>query len=272
MDSLPALVFMFVLLPVGSPHAVAPADSLAQQSPSSELTMQQAQDVERFRAYQTRLVEVAARLSGTAPLTSLIRPLVQLAAERSAEGTATLENRALILTLGFYLHGTNLAFLVPEAADWPQPRGRNIVLLGRDDLAKHFMISAAVAAAAGGPLAAWVGLYKEMQDTRGGGSGFSFTDLAADRAGARFGLAATGTSESARRLQTHIQADLSDADLMPDISGLPEALSTAELTRRFGGPNGAAYDALVAEIDRRVAGLRMLLTAEAPVPVGGTTR
>jgi hypothetical protein len=122
MESLPALVFMLLLLPAGSPHALTPTGAPAQQSPASELTMQQAQDVERFRAYQTRLVEVAARLSGTAPLTGVIRPLVQLAAERSAEGSAPLENRALILTLGFYLHGTNLAFLVPEAAEWPQPR------------------------------------------------------------------------------------------------------------------------------------------------------
>jgi uncharacterized protein YfiM (DUF2279 family) len=59
-------------------------------------------------------------------------------------------------------------------------------LLGRYDSAQHFVISAALAAWAGEPAANAIGVYKEIDDSRRG-SGFSFADLAADRAGTRFG-------------------------------------------------------------------------------------
>ena len=61
-----------------------------------------------------------------------------------------------------------------------------LTLNGRHDSAQHFVISAALAAWAGEPVAEAIGLYKELDDARRG-SGFSFADLAADRAGTRFG-------------------------------------------------------------------------------------
>ena len=54
---------------------------------------------------------------------------------------------------------------------------------------RHLLISAARAAEGGGPLSDAIGVYKEVSDSRGG-SGFSFNDLAADRAGTRLGLRA----------------------------------------------------------------------------------
>ena len=62
-----------------------------------------------------------------------------------------------------------------------------VTLQQRWDYPLHFLISALVAAEAGTPLADAVGLWKELTDARRGGSGFSFEDLAADRAGTRFG-------------------------------------------------------------------------------------
>ena len=56
-----------------------------------------------------------------------------------------------------------------------------MLLAGRQDLAKHFAISAAISAHSGAPLADAIGLYKELEDARGG-SGFSFDDLAAEPA------------------------------------------------------------------------------------------
>ena len=50
------------------------------------------------------------------------------------------------------------------------------------DLAQHFIVSAVIAAAGGTPIAAAAGVYKELNDARDG-SGFSFSDIAADRAG-----------------------------------------------------------------------------------------
>jgi hypothetical protein len=145
---------------------------------------------------------------------------------------------------------------VPEARDWPRPVPRTFQLRNRTDLCQHFTISALLSASAGLPVADAVGLYKELSDSRRR-SGFSFTDLAADRAGAMFGLVATRSAESARRLQSRVAAGVVEDDIMPDIEGLPDGLSDAELTARFGGVGGAAYNELVQEIARRVSSLAL---------------
>src|SRR5439155_12630756 len=54
---------------------------------------------------------------------------------------------------------------------------------GRRDLAQHFVVSCALVAVVGESLAEAAGLFKEQQDARPGGSGFSFVDLNADLAG-----------------------------------------------------------------------------------------
>ena len=124
-------------------------------------------------------------------------------------------------------------------------------------LAKHFLLSAAIAANADTVLADAIGLYKELEDARHG-SGFSFSDLAADRAGTRFGEKAVGSAATATRLQQAGADALRDADLMPSWTDLADGMPEGEFRRRFGGVDAPAYVEVVREIDRRVAGLRVL--------------
>jgi hypothetical protein len=63
-----------------------------------------------------------------------------------------------------------------------------VLLGGRVDFPQHFLVSAALVLEGSGTLSQAIGLYKEMLDSRGG-SGFSFTDMAANLAGTRFGEA-----------------------------------------------------------------------------------
>src|SRR5581483_11453810 len=116
---------------------------------------------------------------------------------------------------------------------------------------KHFMVSAALAARAGGPLSDAVGLYKEIADARGG-SGFSFNDIAADRAGTRFGETAA-QSGSARQLQERLRAGAAEKDLMPATADLPEG----EFQRRFGGIDAPPHKKMMAEIEARIAALAL---------------
>ncbi|MGL6109607.1 MAG: hypothetical protein ACRC2B_05845, partial [Rubrivivax sp.] len=118
----------------------------------------------------------------------------------------------------------------------------------------HFLISAVIAAEAGTPLADAVGLWKELADARRGGSGFSFNDLAADRAGTRFGELVVRDTE---RLQARIAAGVIDTDLMPQVSDLPEHLPEPEFVARFGGVGGAGYNRLLADIEARIDALPM---------------
>jgi uncharacterized protein YfiM (DUF2279 family) len=211
---------------------------------------------ERLRPYQERLAELtrggdrAAALS----LAALASDLLRLAGERGGDADAAAENRAALFVLAVYASGKGLASAVPAAADWPRPSARKLTLGGRVDFAQHFAISAALAAGAGGPFADAVGVYKEVDDSRRG-SGFSFADLAADRAGTRFGEAATASAVSARKLQALARAGLRESDVMVAARDLPEAMSEAEFKRRFGGVDAPAYARMVAEIDGRIAAL-----------------
>jgi hypothetical protein len=123
--------------------------------------------------------------------------------------------------------------------------------------AAHFLISAALAAEAGSPLADAIGLYKEVDDSRGG-SGFSFNDIGADRAGARFGELASRSPDSARKLARALASGAKESDFMPDVSDLPEFMQEGEFMRRYGGIGGAGYNRMMAAIEARVAARPLL--------------
>jgi len=180
------------------------------------------------------------------PLVSVMRTVLDI------NGTDQHENRrAALLVLGVYLAEKNIASLIPEARSWPQLRPVALMLAGRNDSAQHFVVSATLAAWAGEPVADAIGVYKEMADSRHG-SGFSFADLAADRAGTRFGeLLNRGDS----RLDALRTKEFSDGDLIPIISNLPESISAADFQRHFGNTSSPAYRQLTAEIERRLDAL-----------------
>jgi uncharacterized protein YfiM (DUF2279 family) len=146
-----------------------------------------------------------------------------------------------------------MAAVVADAERWSRPRRRVLRLRGRADLAQHFLVSAVLTAAAGTPLSNVVGLSKEINDSRGG-SGFSFSDLAADRAGTAFGALAVSPADT---FQTRTAGSLSEDDLMPEITDLVDNMSEADFLQRFGGVNSPDYNRVVAEIDRRIAACRL---------------
>jgi hypothetical protein len=189
--------------------------------------------------------------------------MFQLAATHSTDAaSAALENRAALVALAFLAAGQPLGPLLgaPEAAAGPAgrpgrpPRGSVLQLQGRPDWPLHLLISAALAAEAGSPLSDAIGLYKEVADSRHG-SGFSFADLAADRAGTRLGLAAR---RDAQRLQAALAAGQPEGALLPPVQDLPENMPEGEFHRRFGGVGAPPYQAVLREIEARLDRLPLL--------------
>ncbi|MEO7337819.1 MAG: hypothetical protein ABIV63_14675, partial [Caldimonas sp.] len=214
-------------------------------------------DQTRLRAYAERLAAVTRRIPGAdVSVTDLLKPMFALAAERSAAGApAVEENRAALLTLALFANHHPLALMVPAAATWEQPRPLNVTLQQRPDFPLHFLISAVIAAEAGTPLADAVGIWKEQADARAGGSGFSFNDIAADRAGTRLGELAV---RDPARLQARIAAASDETAYMPDARDLPEFMPQAQFVARYGGVGAPAYVQMLAEIDRRIEALAVL--------------
>jgi len=215
------------------------------------------QEQVRWRAYQERLVALTAQpdVGRMVSLDRLLGPLLQLAHARgSASGDAAQESRSALIVLAFYVNGKGLSALVPQARDWPMAKRHVVTLAGRTDLTQHFTISAALAATAGSPLADVVGLYKEIDDARVG-SGFSFNDLAADRAGTLLGALAVSDAAGQTRLRKAVTTGLKESDLIPEVRDLPEFMRQDEFVRRFGGVGQPRYQAMVQRIEQRLAAL-----------------
>lgn len=212
-------------------------------------------DQQRLAAAQRLFVDTLGHTSAGSrkvALADVLGPLLQQASLQPGADRAQAY-RDVLLVAALHLSGRNIAALIPDAARWPKPRPVTLTLRERGDLAQHFVISAAIAAQAGEPLAKAVGLDKEIDDSQRG-SGFSFVDLAADRAGTRLGQLAARSPE---RLTAAVAAGLTDAALLPSINGLPEHMMADEFSRRFGSPEAPAYRQMSDEIDRRIAALAL---------------
>jgi hypothetical protein len=140
------------------------------------------------------------------------------------------------------------------ARSWPRARQMQLTLAGRPDFPLHFLVSAALATESTGVLSQAIGLYKEVTDARSG-SGFSFNDMAANRAGTRFGERLVREPEA---MQQALVRGVVEGDLVPPVADLPEFLPEAEFVKRYGGVGAPAYEAVMADIERRIAALPLL--------------
>jgi hypothetical protein len=203
-----------------------------------------------------RLLRAAPHLPDGEPrLGAAVEVAFAWARERSATSSPVLENRAAILALGILLGHPQVATLVGpvvEQRDWPRaaPLAR-ATLRGRNDWTKHFFVSAALTVLSAQAPSDAIGLFKEELDA-GGGSGFSFGDLMADRAGTTFALLATGDDPAARAIQERLGGGFRVDDFFPEAADLPEDILAAELEGRYGGVGGRLFRQYAEEVERRL--------------------
>ena len=215
----------------------------------------QSSDSPELDIYRQKLTEIIAqhdpawRLS----LADLLKPLFELAYQRSTLENAIAENKMVIMVANDYVNKKETKDLLPTLASKPTTEKRySTFLYKRVDLAQHFIGSAALTASVNGQIAQVAGEEKELSDAQGG-SGFSFIDLAADKAGTRFGEMATSSPESARKIQKTMSEIKDYSDFMPDPRDLPEHMDEAEFKQRYQSVDSPAYQELSKQIDARIA-------------------
>ena len=214
-------------------------------------------DNSALNIYQQKLADIVAnhdpawRLS----LAELLRPLFELAYQRSTLETAIDENRIVISAINDYVNKqeTKKLLSTPEAAPAATGQQYSAFLYKRIDLAQHFIGSAALTASVNKQAAQIAGEEKELSDAQQGGSGFSFIDLAADKAGTRFGEMATSSPENARKMQKAMSGIKDYSDFMPDPRDLPEHMNEADFKRRFESVNSPVYQEVSKQIDARIS-------------------
>lgn len=213
-------------------------------------------DQARLRVYNARLGEITQSLPGsTTSLVKLFRPLFSMAKQRSDSGEDPIaDNRAIVLLLALYVNKQPVREFVDsdDAALYPQARQVSVTLFEREDLGQHFLTSAAIATSADSGVAEALGVFKELDDSKGG-SGFSFADLATDRAGVQFAELVARISYDAKQAQRRLSQVESETEFMPLVDNLPEGIMALELKQQYDNLDSAAYRMINAEINRRLA-------------------
>jgi len=216
-------------------------------------------DIPAVQAQIHNLIANAPRLprAHEARFGAALRTAFEFAREHQAPGHAVEANRAAVLALGIALGHIHVETLMGRFMDEPTRTAilsafGGTTIRNRDDWPKHFFVSAALTLIAAGNVSDASGLLKEEKDSAGG-SGFSFGDLLADRAGTTFAQVATQNEASARALQTRLAQGFKADDFFPEAKDLPEGIQEAELQTRYGGVGGEGYRRLTAEIERRIA-------------------
>lgn len=223
--------------------------------------------------YYQHALNLAQQHSDSQSLTLYLQAMFQLAAQRTAAqdaaqglnqtadavittptGYAQQENKAALLALARLLGGRHLQLLVIGRSDETRKPPR-VTLARRPDLQQHFIYSAALQLMANQMLSDTVGQAKELLDSIKGGSGFSFVDLLADRAGIKFAHIATASDASARAMQQFWRQPRTEKEIFPSKQHLPEGISQRDFEATYTGIESQAFRQIVADIDARLMAL-----------------
>ncbi len=171
------------------------------------------------------------------------------------EGATAAQNRATFIALAMTVESRKLGDLAGDARARTEGCARapnTITLAGREDLAKHWAVSAALTAALGSDISAAMGQWKEVSDSAPQGSGFSFVDLAADRSGVHYARRASDPDDAAITAQQ--LANITQDQLLPRAAlSLVEGLNEPAFRARYGSTDDKAYRAVTRELDAILA-------------------
>ncbi len=185
-------------------------------------------------------------------LADILKPMFKAAYDRSVYLDPIEENKAILFVVSSYVNKLNIQSMMPWLSEWETIAYHPVFIYKRIDMVEHFMGSALLAATGSGYIASVLGREKELSDSHKG-SGFSFVDLAADRAGIHFGSKATLSRDDARKLQKAM-ADIKNYDeFMPDVTDLPEHIDNKKFFEQFISIYSTEYRSMVTDIDQRIA-------------------
>mgnify|MGYP001817245543 FL=1 len=214
-------------------------------------------DPKLVRVYYERICKFHSKIDGfgQASVGYYLDTAFSFAEKRSYMGKGPVEeNRAALMALAIFLGSANFDSVVGALDEKTlatcQPRNSQMVLANRNDLRLHFIFSAALKIISDSGISFVIGEYKELLDSQQGGSGFSFADLAADRAGIRFAELALDEN-GALRLQQMASELRQEKTFFPSIAELPEGISQQVFDKR-GGIESDYYKQYLTTINQRI--------------------
>lgn len=243
------------------PEVLAQLRAQAQQIFMSE------DDRQRLLSYYAYIGDIARRASQqgrTVSLQTFLPDLFARASERSADSSAITENRSLLQALSLYVNNLSIGELldgIPDDSVFSPPVLR-VTLYQRQDLGRHFVSAAAIAASAGAGIAEVLANSKEVYDARYT-SGFSFSDMTANIAGLTLGETATRSEAQARELQLRLRDVSAESGYMPAPDTEDDGMTEEAFIERYRDRDSPAYLARLRRIEATVGQLPLYA---APTP------
>ncbi len=201
-------------------------------------------------AYLRQMARILCKLEESRPSRTL-DALYRRAAVVVAEPPGTFANRYVLTAVAMLVAKPDIARLAAGDVEALEPcirKARPVTLIGREDLAKHFSLSAALAASTDPQMTLALGEWKELDDSLPGGSGFSFIDLAADRAGQRLGENAI-RPDRAKSIGQGLER-ARERELLPRAAlKYREGMSKSYFEQHYGATSDARFQLIRTEID-----------------------
>lgn len=214
------------------------------QSSTEELV-----DTARVHFYIEQLASLPQKQTS---LAFYIGEIFAVAKRASTSGNAIQENRAALWAIAISYGDLRFADLIGLKIKIILPYRPALTLQGRGDLVLHFLYSAILEQVGNVDISYNIGEFKELLDSSTGGSGYSFVDLAADKAGIAFSQRLAADALQARKVQ-RLLADSRDENVFfPEIGQLPEGLRNGEFEKVIGDIESEVYRQLEVEIDSRI--------------------
>ncbi len=243
-------------------------ETLAQLRSQARQIFMSEQDRQRLLSYYTYigdLARIAAQQGRTVSLQTFLPDLFALASERAADGSAVAENRSLLQALSLYVNNLSIRELldgIPDDSVYSPP-ALHVTLYQRQDLGRHFVSAAAIAASAGAGIAEVLANSKEVYDARYT-TGFSFSDMTANVAGLTLGEIATENEAQARQMQLRLRDAGAESAYMPAPDSEDDGMSEEAFIELYRDRGSSLYQSRLNGIEARVSALPLYRTADAP--------
>ncbi len=173
-----------------------------------------------------------------------------LAQERSKYNDPVEENTAVLWALAIKFgdyHFASLMGLKANKSYSAVPTTR-----GRVDLTQHFIYSAILDQLGDLDVGLAIGEAKELLDSLKGGSGFSFSDLAADKAGLKISHFSTSNKNNALYTQKLLANVTTEDAYFPFIHDLPDGFKDKDYQKVISSIESKNYRYVETEIDKRI--------------------
>lgn len=220
-------------------------------------------DVDDIRFYHQSLLNFIESNQNKSKklLTTYITHLFSAANKRStiSGAQAMVENKAALTALVLYFGDNKLELFVGNVSQYSSKQvlqrqilQRRVTLRNRIDIQNHFIYSIALQLFGSSNASNAIGELKEFLDSNQGGSGFSFADLMADRAGTRLAMISTQSNESALLVQALLAQNISESAIIPILEKLPEGITQQEFKKFYQGIHSKNYIAMLNHIDNQL--------------------